>query len=174
MFSDQTMKWCNCYGKQYGSSTEKLNIELTWASNSTSRHKLNNMESTGSSSCLCTPVLALSVNSIISEWYYTGWHLFVEVWHCGTSCSPEEVWRHYAKAWKMDIAWFHRRDYSKQMGGGVKFIETESGEWIPGHEGREDGYRVRIWVVEDILEMVMVHNNLSVVSSINCLRWLGW
>lgn len=56
--------------------------------------------------------------------------------------------------------------------GGVKFIE--SGEWIPGHEGREDGYRVRIWVVEDILEMVMVHSNLSVVSSINCLRWLGW
>lgn len=61
-----------------------------------------------------------------------------------------------------------------RWGGGVKFIETESGEWIPGHEGREDGYRVRIWVVEDILEMVMVHSNLSVVSSINCLRWLGW
>lgn len=51
---------------------------------------------------------------------------------------------------------------------GVKFIETESGEWIPGHERREDGYRVRIWVVEDFLEMVMVHSNLSVVSSINC------
>lgn len=46
---------------------------------------------------------------------------------------------------------------------GVKFIETE---WRVDAraERREGGYRVRTWVVEDI--MVMVHSNPSVLVAL--------